>query len=120
MSDPRIVFAEQDLASFVLEPKFTIQINDEASIGAWSKPGRTKLIFSDHNLDGTLTNNRGPVAGAPGGHPLQLLFWGDWWRDAGAAKRSLVEERTKALLESGYFEELAQYGVPHAPVWRGS
>ena len=120
MPNPRVVFVDDNFASVVLEPKFTIQVTDESSIGVWSKPGRTKLIFSDHNLDGTLTNHHGAVAGAPGGHPLQLLFWGDWWKTAGAAKCGLVEERTKALLASGYFEELVQYGVPHAPVWRGS
>jgi len=120
MPDPRIVFAQHDLATVVLEPRFTIQVNDETSVGVWSRPNRPKLIFSDNYLDGTLTNSGGPVAGAPGGHPLQLLFWGDWWKSAGAAKCGLVEERTKALLESGYFSELTQYGVPHAPVWRGS
>ena len=62
----------------------------------------------------------GAVAGAPGGHPLQLLFWGDWWNGPGATKCGLVEVRTRALLESGYFSELLQYGVPRAPVWRGS
>jgi hypothetical protein len=120
MPDPRIVFAVPDVASIVLEPKFTIQVNDESSIGVWSKPNRPKLIFSDHDLDGTLTNSGGAVAGAPGGHPLQLLFWGDWWNGPGATKCGLVEVRTRALLESGYFSELLQYGVPRAPVWRGS
>lgn len=120
MPDPRIVFAESTLTSVLFEPRFTIQVNDETSIGVWSKPYRPKLIFSDNDLDGTLTNHGGAIAGASGGHPLQLLFWGDWWLGAGATKRSLVVERTKALLDSGYFSELAQYGIPHAPVWRGS
>ena len=120
MPDPRIVFAASTLTSVLFEPRFTIQINDETSIGVWSKPYRPKLIFSDNDLDGTLTNHGGAIAGASGGHPLQLLFWGDWWLGAGATKRSLVVERTKALLDSVYFSELAQYGIPHAPVWRGS
>jgi hypothetical protein len=120
MPDPRIVFAQPTLTSVLLEPRFTIQVSDETSIGVWSKPNRPKLIFRDNDLDGTLMNGGGAIAGAPGGHPLQLLFWGDWWLGAGAAKRGLVVERTKALLESGYFSELAQYGIPHAPVWRGS
>ena len=120
MSDPRIVFAQHGLGSVILEPRFTIQVSDETSFGVWSRPNRRILIFSDNYLDGTLTNSDGRIAGALGGHPLQLLFWGDWWNSAGAAKRGLVEERTKALLESGYFSELTQYGVPHAPVWRGS
>ena len=120
MTDPRIVFAHHELSDVLLEPRFTIQVNDETSIGVWSKPNRPKLIFSDHDLDGTLANGGGALAGAPEGHPLQLLFWGDWWTTAGATKRGLVEARTRALLESGYFSELTQYGVPHAPVWRGS
>jgi hypothetical protein len=31
MPDPRIVFAEHGFTSIVLEPKFTIQVNDETS-----------------------------------------------------------------------------------------
>lgn len=120
MSDPRIVFALSEQSSVILEPRFTIQVDDETSLGIWSKPKRAKLTFMDHNLDGTLADGGGARGGAPGGHPLQLLFWGDWWNGAGMAKRALIEERTKALLDSPYFTGLVQYGIPHAPVWRGS
>src|SRR5215469_12392137 len=72
MSDPRIVFAQHGLGSVILEPRFTIQVSDETSFGVWSRPNRRILIFSDNYLDGTLTNSDGRIAGALGGHPLQL------------------------------------------------
>src|SRR5215472_10648940 len=62
---------------------------------------------------------RAPFTDPRDGRLKKKIRWA-FWNSAGAAKRGLVEERTKALLESGYFSELTQYGVPHAPVWRGS
>ena len=119
MPDVRIIFAGSYLADALHHP-FTIQQNDQTFGGVWSKPDQPVLIFSDNYLDGGLYHHGGPMAGAPGGHPLQLIFWGDWWNGPGATKCGLVESRTKALLESVYFSELTQYGVAHAPIWRGS
>jgi hypothetical protein len=91
-------------------------------VGVWSKPDVPLLIFSDNFPIGTtLSFHGGALGGAAAGHPLQLVFWGDFWLSfAGKQRCALIEERTKALLESPYFNELAQYGIPHAPTWRGS
>jgi hypothetical protein len=118
MGDPRII-ADAIGIGGLLGSSFTIQRNDQSFDGTWSKPDVPLLIFADHHLDGALYFHEGPMAGAPGGHPLQLIFWGEWWKGPGAAKCALVEARTKALLESVYFSELAQYGT-RAPNFRGA
>lgn len=117
LPSPRILLGDY-LAG--VEPHFTIQVTEETSFGSWAKPKTNVLIFNDHNLDGTLSFGNGPIAGAPEGQPVQLLFWGDWWKTGGAAKCNLIIERTKALFASNYFSELKQYGIPRAPVLRGS
>ncbi|MBS1675674.1 MAG: hypothetical protein JSS74_17125 [Actinobacteria bacterium] len=104
-------------------PPFVVtrKVDDQTFEGVWSRASDTTVVFADHILDGTsVTHHGGPVAGDPSGHPVQLIFWGDWWNQAdGAARRALFEQRVQDLLETPYFHELEQYGV-HAPVWRGS
>jgi hypothetical protein len=122
MLDFRILATKSFLGGLTKFPVFTIQKTDHTAEGLWSKPEVPLLIFRNHTLAGTtLSFHGGALAGAPGGHALQLVFWGDWWNGPdGSQRRSLLEERTKALVQSVYFSELAQYGVAHAPVWRGS
>lgn len=119
MPDFRL-FVTHGLAQAVLL-QFTFQKDDRSFQGVWSKPNIPHLIFADHTRDGnTFSYHGGPVAGAPIGHPLQLVFWGGWWAGAGAPVREFIETRTRAMLHSPYFSELAQYGVPRAPIWGGS
>jgi hypothetical protein len=99
----------------------TNKLSDESYQGVWRREKNPIVVFSDHNLDGTaMTHHGGTVAGTATGVPVQLLFWGSWWKEAGAASRANIEAQTQRLLASRYFDELAQYGIPHAPVWRGS
>ncbi|HVQ50418.1 MAG TPA: hypothetical protein VMS92_10275 [Mycobacterium sp.] len=118
MTVPRTVFtAFHDLATALV----TYQPDDHARDGVWSKPSVPLLIFSDSDiLNAQLTYGNGAVAGAAGGHPVQLIFWGQWWNGpAGQQRLALIQDRTQSLLNSPYFSELTQYGVPHAPIWRG-
>ncbi|WEO78768.1 hypothetical protein BJQ94_06990 [Cryobacterium sp. SO2] len=99
----------------------TSKLSDESYQGGWRRAKNPMVIFSDHNMDGArMTHHGGTVAGTAGGVPVQLLFWGTWWTGAGAASRVNIEAQTQRLLASRYFAELYQYGIPHAPVWRGS
>lgn len=109
--------AIDDAPPFIL----TRKVDDQTFEGVWSRASDTTVVFADHILDGTsVTHHGGPVAGDPAGHPVQLIFWGDWWNTAdGAARRALFEQRVQDLLGTPYFHDLDQYGV-HAPVWRGS
>lgn len=105
----------------IFVPLVTSKLSDESYQGAWSRDRNPIILFADHNLDGTtMSHHGGTVAGTPGGVPVQLLFWGSWWQGAGAASRANIQAQTQRLLASRYFAELTQYGIPHAPVWRGS
>lgn len=107
--------------TFMPDLQFTYQKDDRTAEGTWYRPNTPLLIFADHVLDGTsFTNHGGPIAGAPEGHPLRLVFWGDWWLNAGKPARIEIESSTQALLQSRYFSELTQYGIPSAPVWGGA
>lgn len=101
---------------------FTHKVDDETFEGSWARARDHMIVFADHNRDGnTFSFHGGAIAGAPEGHPVQLIFWGSWWNTAdGSARRALFEQRTQALLGTRYFTELGQYGIPHAPTWRGS
>lgn len=100
----------------------TSKLDDETYEGTWASAPEGVVVYADHALDGTsVTFHGGPVGGDPHGHPVQLIFWGDWWNSPdGAARRGLFEQRVQDLLRTPYFSELTQYGVAHAPVWRGS
>jgi hypothetical protein len=98
----------------------THKLDDESYEGGWSLVHDPMVIFSDHNMDGnTMSNNGGTIAGTAGGVPVQLVFWGGWW-NGNAGTRAAIEAQTQRLLASRYFSQLTQYGIPHAPVWRGS
>jgi hypothetical protein len=103
-------------------PVVTYHRDEHARDGTWYKPGGGNLYFANKSFPGvTLKYSNGPIGGAAGGHPVQLIFWGDWWNTGdGKPKLSLIEQRVQGLLASPYFSELAQYGVAHAPIWRGS
>ena len=97
----------------------THKLDDESYEGGWSLVHDPMVIFSDHNMDGnTMSNNGGAIAGTAGGVPVQLVFWGGWW-NTNAGTRAAIEAQTQRLLASRYFSQLTQYGIPHAPVWRG-
>ena len=99
----------------------THKFSDELYEGGWSLIKDPIVIFSDHNMDGTtMSHHGGPIGGTAGGVPVQLIFWDGWWTGAGAAARAAVESQVQRMLTSRYFTQLTQYGVPHAPVWRGS
>src|SRR5262249_28302022 len=68
----------------------------------------------------TMSFHNGILAGTAEGVPVQLVFWDSWWNGPGNTTRELVEQQTQRMLKSRYFSQLTQYGIPHAPVWRGS
>jgi hypothetical protein len=42
------------------------------------------LVFSGAQISAsTLKRFDGPIAGAPEGHPLYLVYWGSWWNGPG-------------------------------------
>src|SRR3954447_7766960 len=99
---------------------YTQKLSDEDYEGGWSLVHDAMVIFSDHNMDGNVMRyNGGTVAGTAQGVPVQLVFWGGWW-NGNAGARAAIEAQTQRLLASRYFSQLTQYGIPHAPVWRGS
>lgn len=119
MTDFRIVYTEvPGLSNLVV----TYQKDDHTREGNWNSPIMPWVFFKDiQNTGSALKNGKGPVAGAPGGHPLHLIFWGSFWESGpGADRRVSIETWTKDLCASVYFEQLAQYGVTHAPVYHGS
>lgn len=122
MTVGRTVVSRFNLGDLLTLPVVTYQRDEHTRQGVWSKPNVPLLIFSDNTVGGaTLQYSNGPIAGAAGGSPLQLIFWGAWWTtQTGAQRRTLIEQRAQSLLASPYFTELVQYGVVHAPVWRGS
>jgi len=85
---------------------------------AWSHPDVPLLIFGTASqTTPQVTFHGGPIGT---GLPVQLLYWGTWWTTAeGSARIALIDDRTKRLLASPYFSELAQYGI-QLPHWRGS
>lgn len=115
----RTVFTSHSLHGTAVD-FYTQKFSDEDYEGGWSLVHDPMVIFSDHNMDGnTMSNNGGTVAGTAEGVPVQLVFWGGWW-NGNADTRTAIEAQTQRLLVSRYFSQLQQYGIPHAPVWRGS
>jgi hypothetical protein len=115
----RTVYAAGSLSGTTVE-FYTQKLSDEDYEGGWSLVHDPMVVFSDHNMDGnSMTNHGGTVAGTAGGVPVQLVFWGGWW-NGNAGTRAAIEAQTQRLLASRYFSQLTQYGIPHAPVWRGS
>ena len=99
----------------------TRKLSDESFVGTWSRIPKPMVTFADHNMGGrSMTHHGGPIAGASGGTPVQLVFWGQWWTGPGAATRAAIEAQAQRLLASRYFAELAQYGIGTSPFWRGS
>src|SRR3954453_16979181 len=67
---------------------FTHKLDDYTFGGQWSVVKDAIVIFADHNRDGnTFSFHGGPIAGAAGGHPVQLIFWGSWWTTPDGSKR---------------------------------
>ena len=107
------------ISSTRLDFQSAMIIHEERSFqGVWSKPNVPLLIFADHTLPASsVTFHGGPIGT---GLPVQLIFWGSWWNSAsGTGQQWLIIERTKALIASDYFSELAQYGIAR-PTWRGA
>jgi hypothetical protein len=105
--------------SIVADIQSATIIHEERSFqGVWSKPNVPLLIFADHQLPASSASFHGGPIGT--GLPVQLIFWGSWWNSAnGVGQQGLIIERTKALIASDYFSELAQYGIAR-PTWRGA
>lgn len=117
MPSPRLVATKAIDTGVLL---YTYQKDDRSAQGVWARPAGDVLIFADNTLDGSsFSYHGGATAGAPGGHPVQLVFWGSWWTNAGASARGAIEAATVAMLDSPYFDHLAQYGIAR-PLWRGS
>jgi len=96
----------------------TIVLSDRTFASSWSRPVDPTVVFKDHSLPGFSVQHHGGPVGS--GTPVQLLFWGDWWKtDEGVARRSLYITRVQAVLDSPYFSELVQYGIAK-PHWRGA
>lgn len=116
--EQRLIVSVVDETPGIL-PIITYQRDDHSCSGAWSRPKVPALVFADNSHNGsTVAYHHGVLGGAH--TPVQLVFWGAWWNGAGAAQRGLIESRTRALLASRYFTELAQYHISGAPTWRGS
>lgn len=96
-----------------------LTLHEERSFqGVWSKPEVPLLVFADHALPASAVTFHGGAIGT--GLPVQLIFWGAWWKSAeGAARAALITDRTRAVIDSNYFSELAQYGIAR-PTWRGA
>lgn len=101
---------------------FTHRMDDETFQGTWAWASDDKYLFADHNRDGNaFTNYGGALAGSSTGTPVQVIFWGSWWTTAaGSTRHTDLEDGVKRLLGLRYWTGLAQYGIPHAPIWRGS
>jgi hypothetical protein len=79
-------------------------------------PTQTLLRFDQHKTPTDLTFHGGAIAPAL---PIQLLFWGEFWRSLGAQQRSDIEARAQELLAGPYTSALDQYGITR-PFYRGS
>lgn len=101
----------------------THRLDDETSQGIWSTAPETEIVFADHNRDGNaISYYGGAIAGAAGGTPVQLLFWGSWWSQEQEGKdlAGQLQDAVQTLLGLRYWSGLTQYGIPHAPVFRGA
>ncbi|SDK93273.1 hypothetical protein SAMN04487916_104142 [Arthrobacter sp. ov407] len=111
---PRIHIA---VSAAVQEALATIIRRDERTVESyWSHPDCPVLVFADHKLPGASVSFHGGPIGT--GLPIQLIYWGGWWKSAaGAARRAMINDRTQRLINSEYFSELTQYGIDR-PTWR--
>lgn len=117
----RFLHAIERLDDAIVTEILTNKLGDESYEGVWNRVRDPIYIFSDHNMDGKkMTYHGGTIAGTATGVPVQLLFWGSWWNDPGSGMRGDIIAQTHRLLASRYFSQLAQYGIPRAPVWRGA
>ena len=113
MPGSRVILNVNDTTSVV-----TYLFSEQTFQGSWSHPNVPVLVFADSQLPGFSVQHHGGPVGS--GLPVELLFWGDWWNSAeGVGRRTLIIDRTQALLASDYFSELKQYGVDR-PHWRGA
>jgi hypothetical protein len=117
----RFLHVLERLDGAVVAEILTNKLSDESYEGVWNRVRDPIYIFADHNMDGTqMTYHGGTIAGTASGVPVQLLFWGSWWKGPGDGMRGEIIAQTQRLLASRYFSQLAQYGIPRAPVWRGA
>ncbi len=100
-----------------LLPVMTHHYDDENFSGLWAHPAERILTFSDSTFAAPFVYHGGPVGGV--GTPIRLIFWGQWWLDAGQSQRDFVISRTQAMLASPYFNQLDQYYIAKPPVWGG-
>jgi hypothetical protein len=113
MPGSRLVFKVTETTSVT-----TYLFSEHLFQSSWSHPNVPVLVFADSQLPGFSVQHHGGPVGS--GLPVELLFWGDWWNSAeGVGRRTLIIDRTQALLASDYFSELKQYGVDR-PFWRGA
>lgn len=110
-NQPRLDFGE-------LTHVITYQKDEERFDGTWRRyPGSLLIFAGGPPLAGSsVTFDDGPVAGDVSGHPLNLIFWGDWWAGPGSAKFHELLAKVQAMVSSPYFSELKQYGILQAPV----
>lgn len=82
------------------------------------------LVYGGSGVDTSVRKHtylQGPIAGAPGGQPVQVIYWGSWWNSPdGIARQDFITDGVQRLLSSVYFSWLGQYGIFHAPVFRGA
>jgi hypothetical protein len=98
-------------------PVHTLFWDERSFTGAWARQQSSLVIFADNILPAASVSFHGGPIGT--GLPVELVYWGDWWRSSdGVARRSLLSGRVQALLASDYFSELDQYGIAR-PRWRG-
>lgn len=119
--DKRVIFSEhQGYARYTV----TYQPDDTTRESAWSRPDVPLLVYPGNAIDTSVRSHvylNGTVAGAAGGQPVQLIYWGEWWNTAaGIARQNLITPAVQRLLASSYFSWLSQYGIPRAPSFRGA
>jgi hypothetical protein len=92
---------------------------DVASEGPWpprTAPAQTLLRYPNHKVPSGVSFHRGAIAPSV---PLQLLFWGDYWNNAGSQQHADIRSKVQELLSGPYFDSLSQYGVT-PPVFASS
>ena len=73
-----------------------------------SEPAETLLRYPGANSASDVVSGGGAIAPSV---PVQLLFWGSFWNDAGALARDALIAKVQELLSGPYTSALDQYGV---------
>lgn len=94
-------------------------VSSEPPGGPHTASTETVLLYPPTRAPQNVTYHGGLLGGGlPGGLPVQLIFWGNWWDTTGAGLRTGLEDAVKTLIQSPYFDRLDQYRVVPHPTYR--